>query len=767
VRGPAGSGKTTLLQWIAVNAAGQTLPPVLTDWNGLIPFFIRLRRCLQTGFPGPEAFPSLVSASLADVVPEGWVRAQLSRSRALVLIDGIDEVPHSQRGQLREWIKDLVGAFPDARYILTSRPHAVEDGWLLAERFSSVDLQPMGPSDIDVFIEHWHEAVREGSAFHHTGEDFSQMGSDLKRLLRRTPTLSRLAANPLLCAMLCALNRERRGYPPLNRIQLYEACSQLLLERRDKERGIDLQDYPSLDYSQKRTLLDDLASWLLLNGWSETDFEMADRRFAQTLAQMPQVPLSVTPESARRLLIERTAMLREPYPQHVDFPHRTFQEFFAAQHAVSEGNVGLLADHADDDQWREVLILAAGLSDKNSSQRLISELNRRGDAEPKRRQQFHLLAAACVETVPRIDPEIRAQVNERLTRLIPPANLTEARELATAGAVAVPFLATHIHEAARLVAARIRALALIGGPDAMEGIRSFCSDDRQTVIDELLKAWRYFDHDEYFERVVSNITGAPYRLTIQKPLPYYPQPAFSEVTELDIENCVGLKDLDNLTELNHLSSLSLRYCSDLENIDALSRLKELKRFAIKGTYSAVLRDLSPLSQMDNLEQLYLQYCHWLTDLAIITHLPKLRILQLVGVRGHLRSRVFPSAATGTELLLRHLWVDWIPPVPLSWDLTAIGSYRNLESIYFSSLTTKSIAFVRNLPKLRSVSFIYVENDLDLKPLLDVPSLESVRVRRRLSESFFLSFDQYDKMQIADEFIQQKLIEKGVRAKFDD
>ncbi|KOG90734.1 hypothetical protein ADK38_07065, partial [Streptomyces varsoviensis] len=43
LRGPAGSGKSTLMQWLATNAARRGFGQTLTDWNGYVPFMLRLR----------------------------------------------------------------------------------------------------------------------------------------------------------------------------------------------------------------------------------------------------------------------------------------------------------------------------------------------------------------------------------------------------------------------------------------------------------------------------------------------------------------------------------------------------------------------------------------------------------------------------------------------------------------------------------------------------------------------------------------------------
>jgi hypothetical protein len=61
IRGLAGSGKTTLLKWIAVRSASRTFEGHLSDWNNTIPFFVRLRQCVEPGLPAPEDFPGLIA----------------------------------------------------------------------------------------------------------------------------------------------------------------------------------------------------------------------------------------------------------------------------------------------------------------------------------------------------------------------------------------------------------------------------------------------------------------------------------------------------------------------------------------------------------------------------------------------------------------------------------------------------------------------------------------------------------------------------------
>jgi NACHT domain len=54
LRGDAGSGKTTLLQWLAVTAARSGFSGPLAEWNGSVPFLVRLRSYADRALPRPE-----------------------------------------------------------------------------------------------------------------------------------------------------------------------------------------------------------------------------------------------------------------------------------------------------------------------------------------------------------------------------------------------------------------------------------------------------------------------------------------------------------------------------------------------------------------------------------------------------------------------------------------------------------------------------------------------------------------------------------------
>ncbi|MFL5698561.1 MAG: NACHT domain-containing protein, partial [Ktedonobacteraceae bacterium] len=582
IRGLAGSGKTTLLQWIAVKSATKTFEGQLSDWNDRLPFYIRLRQCTQPGLPGPGAFPSLVVSTIADNMPKGWVHAALTSGRAIILIDGLDEISASKREEVRLWLKELAGLYPQARFIVTSRPPAIEEGWMDHEGFSDAELQPMQLSDISMFIDHWHKAVREEL---HSDEEKAELGplaQHLKNEVRHSHAIRNLATNPLLCAMLCALNRERGRQMPKDRIELYEACCSLLLERRDQARNVDLTDYPALQlhYRQRRRFLEDLAYWMIKNGWSEVSQHLVDERFAKKLTEMQGIPQKVTGVSIRRLFVERTGIIREPVVGQIDFVHRTFQEFLAAQAASDEMDIGVLVANAHNDQWREVIILACGLASIPMREMLIKDLITAGDRKKKYRHRLHILAVSCLDTSVDLSQKVKTEVEKRLSNLVPPKNMADASSLAAAGELAVKYLAKEESYSALVAAACVRTLALIGGEVALDTLEGYATDTHQLVVDELLKAWDSFDRSSYAKRVLSK--------------------TFRDRSSMDLRR---LPSLDGLQYFTHLTAFNLREgpVNDLSPLAGLTNLTQL------SLVSTQVSDLSPLAGLTNLTQLNLGF----------------------------------------------------------------------------------------------------------------------------------------------------------------
>ena len=368
-----------------------------------MPFFIPLRRYVNRTLPTPEEFPLAVGRNVAHEMPGGWVHGLLRDGRALVLMDGVDEMPEGQREHVRSWLGDLIGDFRDARYVVTSRPTAIAEGWLEGLGFVTSELQPMSTTDVTEFIRQWHQAMAAEVIDADEAASLARYEQSLLTAIDADRHLRALTVSPLLCALVCALNRERRTQLPRDRLEIYEAALDMLLERRDRERGVELAQSP-LTRTEKLLLLQDIAFWLIRNGRSDASANRVVGQVARSLQHLHQV--SAEAPDVFRDLMERSGLLREPAAGRVDFVHRTFQEYLAAKAAVDNDEIGQLVANAHDDQWREVVVMAAGHAQPDQVAELLHGLLKRA----RRRAyvgRIGPLAVACMQTARRLDPQLR------------------------------------------------------------------------------------------------------------------------------------------------------------------------------------------------------------------------------------------------------------------------------------------------------------------------------------------------------------------------
>jgi NACHT domain len=696
VIGQAGSGKTTLVRWLAVRSARRDFSGSLSNWNGTVPFFIPLRQYVNRTLPAPQEFPLAVGRHIAEEMPPGWVHGLLRDGRALVLVDGVDEMPEGQRDGVRAWLAELIGSFDYARYVVTSRPAAVDEGWLDGLGFAATELQPMSAVDVARFIHQWHEAMHAeipdvGGRSERAGYEQSLLAAiDADRHLRA------LTVSPLLCALLCALHWERRTRLPRDRLEIYDAALDMLLERRDRDRGVELDDIP-LTRTDKVLLLQDIAFWLVRNGWSDASVDRVVAQIGRSLPHMHKI--SAEPQAVFQSLLERSGVLREPAAGQVDFVHRTFQEYLAGKAAAENDEMGLLVNHADDDQWREVVVMAAGHASPDQCTELLRGLLRRG----RRRPRLRPLAVACLQTARRLDPQLRAQVERVAEELVPPRTVEDAEAMAGAGEMFLDLMQAKPPRTPAEAAASINAAARIGGESAMRLIAGILAghaeSDDPRVTGAVVNAWRLFKPDQYAKEVLAR-SWPPDR-------------------ELPIPDFAFVAGLHVFTELKAVNCELRNYRTGVVSQDLwpLVRNNNLRRVTLTGCGAEL--DLTPLLQLPALEMLELAAAHRPPDLAALTSIPRPWTLTLAAraCAGSLPALADFQALTW--LTLRGCDdLDDLRPLP-----DRPGSLQALSLYGFPSLT--SLAGIERWHGLKTLELFECPRLTDLDALVALTSLERV------------------------------------------
>ncbi|NBE50108.1 NACHT domain-containing protein [Streptomyces sp. YC537] len=525
LRGVAGSGKTTLVQWLAISTAKKSLDKDLLYLYGLVPFVLPLRTLTRSGapLPAPDAFLSSVACPIAGFQPHGWIDRVLRAGRGLILVDGIDEIPEDDRNDARRWLHELLSAYPDNRWLVTSRPSAVRERWLTDDEFAELDLAPMHRDNVTEFVKRWHEAAGISD----------QYATALLRTVRAKQDLSRLATNPLMCGLICALNQDRRGYLPEGRKEIYDAALSMLLFRRDRERGVHKTGAIRISEAQHIQLIQKLAYWMIRNGRSEMNRTDAVELLGQALPAMPQVSRQGSAEEIYQYLLVRSGLLREPSAESMDFIHRTFQDYLGAKAAVEGLDFDFLIANGHLDQWEDVIRMAVAHARPGERTRLLTGLVRRTDTTEQGLNRLHLLAAACLEHATELDPEVRAEVQHRAAALIPPRSAEQARALSSVGPVVLDLLPgprvlpprpmpvesvdteaerarkRKMESAYRAVADEAYFTVLSATPIATDGAVGVLAQYREhadlRVRTELAQAWSRYDTELYGQEVIAHL----------------------------------------------------------------------------------------------------------------------------------------------------------------------------------------------------------------------------------------------------------------------
>lgn len=743
IRGEAGSGKTTLLRWLALRSAQRSHDPALAAWNNVVPIVLELRRFSEIDLPAPSAFLHWVSKPLSERQPDGWVHAILQAGRGALLVDGVDEYPEHKRRALLEWVDDLVNSFPKAQIVLTSRPSASAEDWLSGLGFQTASLLPMTPPFIDRFVEHWHDAVSFEAGDLETNVDEYRWA--MKAALRKSRSLRQLAENPLLCALLCALNWNRKKQLPTRRIEIYRTALEMLLIRRDHERNIKTAiQVVDLGFDDRIAVLSDLAFWFTQNELSDAPYERVLAKVDKTLLSMPSVTADA--EKVLQYLIARSGVIREPSPSRVDFVHKTFQEYLAATRFVEEGLIEALVRNATRDAYREVVVMAAGSARAQESHQLVSALL---DVADKRRQKhtvrakLRMLAALCVEVMTKTDPQLFERVVSGLNALIPPKDPATARTLASLGDDIIERLP---HSSVALseneAAATVQTAGLVGGEDAMAVIASFKEDSRAKVQRARIAAWSYFDPADYAASCFGlRSEGWDVILTDPSLIKGLDHVRTMASAHYRFEGPLAGTALLNVENYSVVRSVSLSNNSTLTNLDFLKPLSELRYLGLERCWH--ISDYEGIRGCENLETLVLRTGYADADISVFENLRQLRrltlnadMMQSVESVGrflpNLRELDLSGYVEFSEFARLGPW-----PQLVSLTLSECESLRQLTGLPSDSLrqltvsdcVLDTLANVADARELRELSLADLEHLSDFSFVRSLTKLESIKLTR--------------------------------------
>ncbi len=742
--GDPGSGKSTLLNylvWLLSRPTADAWSSRMGDWLLPVPMLLR-----DLSLHGVTTFRELLNAFLrhamsAPLRRHRYLKEMLDQGRALILLDGIDELGDpTARKHLKKAVYDGFARYPRCRWVLSSRivgydevpfdtapdltslqsarresrndslnkalrsegeklpwqpdifalratGHAVDRGSV-----STRYIAPFNDGRIEAFARNWY--VQREAAATRAGED----AEHLVRAVHADDAILRLARVPNLLTMMALIHRIEATLPH-GRALLYERIAEAYLESIDRYRGVYSGAY---NLPQKRR-------WLARVGYELQRRRSTNQQSASSSSQTELLADSgdviawlndemrqgsssenISAEDFLDFVGRRSGLFLPRGEGRYAFVHLSFQEYFAAVALEREvtgvnwarGQVTAL------ELQHNVLAAWAGQSAWRETFAFLFELL-------ASREDWHagLLEAVYGDEFARLeDSASGTAVNlaHLLARLVVNPRSGLPRDMG-ARATAAAVRATLRHQSAR---------------------ESSMGPERSAIFASLLGG-----ESNWNRRVLNDIVTQAQELGVRElslaqtqVADVRPLAGLTALEFLDLSDTL-IADLGPLANLTALTSLDLAH-TRVADLTPLANCRAIKALRVNNTQVA---DLQPLTKLTTLTRLYASQ----TQVADLGPLANLSALIALVVWGTGVADVSPLADL-TALIALDLWGTRVA------DLGPLAHLTALVSLDLRRTPVANLEPLANLSRLKTLE-LGQTHVTDLEPLANLSGLRTLEL----------------------------------------
>lgn len=370
IYGKPGAGKTTFLKRLAIECTNGSFRAEL------VPVFVTLRDFAES---------SDASLSLGSYIQRQWgenanSQAILREGRALILLDGLDEVRDQDFVRVRTTIESFTTEFNRCCIVLTCRIAAREYAF---DRFTEVEMADFNKAQIQTFAARWFSVQGEKK----------KARAFIAKLEANGPVFE-LASSPLLLTLLCLVFQERNDFDG-TRAELYGEGIDVLLRKWDAKRGVERDRPYGLSITNLESLLSEIAysrfmasEYFFTQGSLEKQIEgfFKERKLLRATEELLPSRVLNSIESHLGLLVQRAVRV-------YSFSHLTFQEYLSAQRVARKTT--LLAEigpYVGDRRWREVWLLLVTMLDEDY---IIREIKKYVDMLVEKEPEIQVCLVWC------------------------------------------------------------------------------------------------------------------------------------------------------------------------------------------------------------------------------------------------------------------------------------------------------------------------------------------------------------------------------------
>ncbi|NIM94351.1 MAG: hypothetical protein GTO18_11675 [Anaerolineales bacterium] len=160
ITGALGSGKSIALAYIAI--AALTSSQFQEEEEKRLPIFVHAADLDMSTDTINEPLNALTAAACMTASPQvarflpGYLKTRLDHGRAIILLDGLDELPIRELEPIAKWLTALLGFYPQHQVIAAGPPRGY-DGIQKAGLFP-VPIAPWNKHDVEKFMDRWANA---------------------------------------------------------------------------------------------------------------------------------------------------------------------------------------------------------------------------------------------------------------------------------------------------------------------------------------------------------------------------------------------------------------------------------------------------------------------------------------------------------------------------------------------------------------------------------------------------------------------------------
>jgi GUN4-like/NACHT domain len=364
-----GSGKTTLLRHIAYEQAqGRHRKHRSAK---MLPFLLYLRKWWDVIAANPAmTLPELMVEHLRSLrdgktvkVPPNWAADRLKAGKALIMFDGFDEVPKPQRECVAAWISREVEQFPDAVFLITSRPSGYDDfKTYAAEVPTTLRVREFEQAERNIFVRKWYlsqeRLFRLNQMTAAARDDAERKALDLIEQIDESDELQVMAGNPLQLNLIARVHKFANGAPlPQQKTKLYQEIFDLQLGARPLAKRVKML----LDTPQERQLVLQSVALTMLRKDAVVQVERSPL-LDWLQSALTHVDDSVDAGEFLKQVVQVAELMYEAEAEEFAFSHLSFRNYLAALECLRLENWDEVALMFSTDGWREtILMLSARL----------------------------------------------------------------------------------------------------------------------------------------------------------------------------------------------------------------------------------------------------------------------------------------------------------------------------------------------------------------------------------------------------------------------